>query len=142
MIENPPLFAADAPPDAGASYLGAYSLANEWVTWLIGRAPELVAEPPSRLSQAESPPRCTYQVSPWERCGTPMYPHRRRQTGAPRPALCHGAGRGGQMTDVLTIEVMVPWTTYAHSAASRRWMRAFDAGKPVQPARFRLRRVR
>ena len=57
------LFAPGAPQDAESSYLGAYTLRNQWVTWLIGRAPELVAEDMSETSQAEHPPLCPQRLS-------------------------------------------------------------------------------
>jgi hypothetical protein len=68
-----PLFDLDAPRDAGSSYLGAYTLGNPLVTWLIGRAPELVAEDVSETSRAERPPLCPQlQSRGWGHCNEPM----------------------------------------------------------------------
>jgi hypothetical protein len=51
----PPPF---TPPDAGASYLGTYGLANIWVAWIVGRAPELAAVTPAALRRPRAAPPC------------------------------------------------------------------------------------
>ena len=70
--DEPELFELYVPSDAGGSYLGAYTIKNEWVAWLIGRAPELVAEPVSQTSQAEQPPACQKLMDGWRKCRQPM----------------------------------------------------------------------
>ena len=45
-------------PIADNSYLGTYGLRNIWTGWIIGQAPELIAETPEALLRPESPRRC------------------------------------------------------------------------------------
>jgi len=57
------------PPAGGETYMGVYTLANPIVAWLIGLAPEIVAEPAERLRRGgDTPPRC-----PIEECGARMH---------------------------------------------------------------------
>ena len=48
------------PPDAGASYLGAYTLRNDWVIWLLKNDPHLLTVSPAALHRTDvgEPPRC------------------------------------------------------------------------------------
>lgn len=48
------------PPDAGASYLGAYTLRNEWVVWLLKNDPHLLTVSPAALHRTDlgEPPLC------------------------------------------------------------------------------------
>lgn len=45
-------------PIVDRSYMGVYGLMSPWTGWLIGRAPELVAEPTGFLQRREVAPRC------------------------------------------------------------------------------------
>jgi hypothetical protein len=45
-------------PAADNSYLGTYGINNIWTGWIIGQAPELVAERPEALLRPEAPRRC------------------------------------------------------------------------------------
>jgi hypothetical protein len=54
------------PPDAGASYLGAYGF-GPWTLWLMRHAPELVAQTPTALLRGQAAPRCPL-------CRWPMVP--------------------------------------------------------------------
>lgn len=74
MINMPPA------PDAGASILGHYGLANPLVCWYLSRDPEFLAYTPTELaefsSRYASPPRCRHEVT-WRdgntgMCGAPM----------------------------------------------------------------------
>ena len=49
------------PPDAGASYLGAYTLKNEWAVWLLKNDPHLLTMAPAKLHRTDvgTPPKCT-----------------------------------------------------------------------------------
>lgn len=52
------------PPDAGHTYLGRYGLANPWVAWLVGRAPELAAHVQINGARG-APPRCVADRERW-----------------------------------------------------------------------------
>lgn len=60
MTEQPDLLIdLEAPPDAGNSYLGMFTIRNPWVCWLIGQgAGELCAETMEELLAPERPPDC------------------------------------------------------------------------------------
>ena len=45
-------------PIADRSYMGVYGITSPWVGWLIGRAPELIAEPAGFLQHTEVAPGC------------------------------------------------------------------------------------
>lgn len=67
----------NAVPDAGASYLGTYTLANPWTLWLLEHEPGLLSTPPSALHSSDvgKPPTCAATAEVFK--GTRWYRYKR-----------------------------------------------------------------
>lgn len=68
---SPRPYSPDPPPDAGASYLGAYGIVNAWAIWLSTRRPDLAELTPQEVQRQLQgpPPGC-----PARRCRARMVP--------------------------------------------------------------------